>query len=308
MGHELPIAATPRRQMASRHRVADLAARQAGRITTQQLNRCGVSSSAVSRWVRAGFLHRRRRGVYAVGHVAGGESADLAEALLVAGPGAALSHTTGAWWRGLLRYASPRVHVCTPNRRRSTKGVQLHHPREMAREWHRGLPVMPVTELLLEIAPIVGDAGLRRALAVADRNGWLDLAQVHDELQRRPRGAIRLRHALDHHMPQLADTLSPLEDRFFIFCERHGIPLPEANYDIAGYAVDAVWPDAGVAVGLDGRNEHGTPAAVVRDRRRELTIRGERFTVIRYGSEQIDDAPDPTARDLKAALSRLDEI
>jgi Protein of unknown function (DUF559) len=240
--------------------------------------------------------------VYAVGHVAGGESAELAEMLLAAGPGAALSHTTGAWWRGLLRYASKRIHVCAPNRRRSYQAMQVHHPRGMRREWHRALPVMPVTPLLVQIAPMVGDAALRRAIAVADRNVWLDLPALNHELQRRPRGAKRLRHALDHHMPQLADTLSPLEDRFFIFCERHGIPLPESNYDIAGMAVDAVWPDARVAVELDGREEHGTPAAVVRDRRRELTIRDERFNVIRYGAEQIDRKPDSTARDLKAAL------
>jgi very-short-patch-repair endonuclease len=78
--------------------------------------------------------------------------------------------------------------------------------------------------------------------------------------------------------------------------------LPEPNYNVGGQIVDAVWPEAGVAVELDGRDEHGTPAAVVRDRRRELSIRGE-MTVIRYGSEQIDLTPTATARDLKIALA-----
>ena len=46
---------------------------------------------------------------------------------------------------------------------------------------------------------------------------------------------------------------------------------------------------------LDGREEHGTPAAVVVDRRRELTIRDAGFEVIRYGSEQIDHTHEATA-------------
>ncbi|MEJ7876122.1 MAG: DUF559 domain-containing protein [Solirubrobacterales bacterium] len=59
-----------------------------------------------------------------------------------------------------------------------------------------------------------------------------------------------------------------------------------------------------LAVELDGREEHGTPAAVVRDRRRELAIRGVGFELIRYGSEQIDHDPSATAEDLRAALKR----
>lgn len=72
-------------------------------------------------------------------------------------------------------------------------------------------------------------------------------------------------------MPQLADTKSPLEDRFLFPCERYAIPLPEVNFEIAGYEVDAVWP------------EH-------------------RFRINRYGSEQIDHTHAATAADLKREL------
>jgi Transcriptional regulator, AbiEi antitoxin/Protein of unknown function (DUF559) len=283
--------------------VSALASKQEGRISARQLRACGLSSAGVAGWVARGWLHRRRRGVYAVGHVAGGEAAHLAEAVLRAGEGAALSHTTAAWWRKLLRYPSQRIHVSAPGRARSTRDVHVHHPEVVHREWHRGLPVTSVTQTLVQIAAMVSDAALRRALAVADRNGWLDSPSLTAALAKHPRGARGLRHALEHLMPQLTDTVSPLEDRFFLFCEQYGIPLPEPNYEIGGHVVDAVWPDAGVAVELDGRNEHGTPAAVVRDRRREMTVRGARFHVIRYGSEQVDHTPAKTARDLKIALA-----
>lgn len=149
---------------------------------------------------------------------------------------------------------------------------------------------------------MVADAALRRALAQGDRAGWLDVAALKAELSLRRRGAKRLRQAMERHMPQLADTLSPLEDRFLLFCERHGLPLPEPNAEVNGYLVDALWPEARVAVELDGRDEHGTPAAVVRDRRRELALRQANLSVIRYSAEQIDLTPEATARDPKAAL------
>ena len=118
------------------------------------------------------------------------------------------------------------------------------------------------------------------------------------------RGSVQVRKAFAMHMPELADTRSPLEDRFLLFCERHGIQLPSPNRFVAGYEVDAVWPDLLLAVELDGREEHGTPAAVVRDRRRELAIRSAGFELIRYGSEQIDHNPSATAEDLRAAMKR----
>jgi len=105
-------------------------------------------------------------------------------------------------------------------------------------------------------------------------------------------------------MPHLARTRSPLEDRFLFFCERYEIELPEPNVEIAGYEVDAVWPHLKLAVELDGREEHGSPSAVVVDRRRELAIRDAGFEVIRYSSEQIDHTHRATAADLASAIGR----
>lgn len=50
---------------------------------------------------RNGYLHRRYRGVYAVGHVAAIELGGEAAALLACGAGALLSHRTGAALWGL---------------------------------------------------------------------------------------------------------------------------------------------------------------------------------------------------------------
>ena len=48
--------------------VAELASRRHGVVTIGQLAALGIDTSAVTKLVRAGKLHRLHRGVYAVGH------------------------------------------------------------------------------------------------------------------------------------------------------------------------------------------------------------------------------------------------
>ncbi|MEJ7876212.1 MAG: DUF559 domain-containing protein [Solirubrobacterales bacterium] len=161
-----------------------------------------------------------------------------------------------------------------------------------------------MAQTLLDVALMVSFAGLRRALALADRQGLMSLADIQELSRSGRRGSLTVREAVAVHMPALAQTRSPLEDRFLFFCEAQGIEPPRPNYLVAGFEVDAVWPELKLAVELDGREEHGTPAAVVVDRRRELAIRGAGFELIRYGSQQIDHQASETARDLLSAIAR----
>lgn len=303
MPRPLPSVSAERTLLATR-RANSLAAKQGGRITRAQLLRCGLLRGQIGRWLRGGRLTRISDGVYALGPAVQTEASALQEALLQAGAGAALSHVTGAWWRGLLRFAGALIHVSAPGRRRSSNGIVIHHPKALEREWHRGLPVVPVAELLLHVGPMVSFPGLRRAVAIADHEGLISFGEMFELGASGRAGSWLLRRALAIHMPQLARTRSPLEDRFLFLCEAHDIDLPTPNFEIAGYEVDAVWPLLGVAVELDGREEHGTPAAVVVDRRRELAIRNAGFEIIRYGSEQIDHQQAATALDLRAAIAR----
>lgn len=75
----------------SKVRLAEVANRQWGRVTWAQIEALGVDDLTVTAWLKHGYLHRKLAGVYAVGHATGGIEADLAAALLFAGPGAMLS-------------------------------------------------------------------------------------------------------------------------------------------------------------------------------------------------------------------------
>jgi hypothetical protein len=114
--------------------------------------------------------------------------------------------------------------------------------------------------------------------------------------------ALHLRSALASHRPELARTLSVLEERFQFLCEAQGIPPPEVNAKVHGLMVDALWRDHRVIVELDGHAAHGTRAAIERDRGRELELRNAGYIVLRYTWQQITRQPELVAADLRRAL------
>jgi hypothetical protein len=282
--------------------VARIAERQFGVLTWEQLLASGLSKSAISRWVSSGRLHRIHPRVYAVGHRALSEMGRLAAALLYAGPGAALSHETGAWWLEISKRRPTQLAVSAPSRRRSLPNIRVHHPRHLERVWHRGLPVTPPGRTLLDFAASAPRADVRRALAEAFYLRLVTVEAVEAVLGRGHPGSAALREALVAHTPELARTRSLLEQRFLELCERYAIPMPEVNVRIEGMRPDAVWRRQRVVVELDSRLAHGQAARVEEDRRRELKLRAAGWQVLRYSWQLITREPQRVAADLFAAL------
>src|SRR5579875_4097378 len=123
-------------------RVERLVRRQHGRITWAQLMSLGAPRGTIGTWIRDGRLTRVLPRVYAVGHTAPSQAADLWAAVLYAGPGAMLSHASAAHHRGLIMYPPGVIHVSTPREKvRSIGGVVTVHPqRQLARSTHAGIP------------------------------------------------------------------------------------------------------------------------------------------------------------------------
>jgi Protein of unknown function (DUF559) len=120
-------------------------------------------------------------------------------------------------------------------------------------------------------------------------------------------GSARLNLALDHHEPRLAHTNGPLEDDFYLFCERRarkGVPLPECNATVHGIMVDAYFEDHGLVVELDGDDNHRTPAQRRRERRREMILRAHGLQVVRYDPALLRSEPALVEADLLRALAR----
>src|SRR5688500_14744681 len=101
---DVAITETGQRRSAPRHtapsdvdaRIAAIAGTQDGMVTRAQLLALPLSSGAIDGRIRAGRLHPRFRGIYAVGHAAVSPRGRLRAGLLATGNGAALSHHTSA--------------------------------------------------------------------------------------------------------------------------------------------------------------------------------------------------------------------
>jgi very-short-patch-repair endonuclease len=224
----------------------------------------------------------------------------LTAAVLLAGPDAMLSHGSAAWWLGLTHRRPPDIHVITPRRRASSPGVVVHGRRLLERAWHRGIPVAPITEVLLDIAANATFDDLRYVLAQAEYRGMLDV----DGLRIRDRpGSPALRAALERHQPQLAHTRSELERRLLRLCERHGLPVPEFNLRFDRWLLDAVWRDEQVVVEMDGRDGHTSWSRIRSDHERDFALRAAGWVGLRYTWEQLERTPGDVAQDIGRALA-----
>jgi predicted transcriptional regulator of viral defense system len=273
----------------AKERVAELAERQFGRVSWAQLQEQAVPRSTVAVWIRTGYIFPELPHVYAVGSRARTTESDLAAALLYAGPGAALSHATAAWWLGLIDRGPSRIQVTTPRRCRSLPSVRVYDRRQRTRIMHRKLAVTAVPDTFLDVAATEPVYLVRRALAGAEYQDMLDLQAIDGVLNRGTRGATKLRQALKRHLPQLAHTKSRLERMIIAICEAEGFPLPEINVYVNGWEVDAYWPEAKLAVELDGYGNHHTRAQLQRDRRKEMALRQVGVTPIRYSEDQLKE-------------------
>jgi very-short-patch-repair endonuclease len=282
--------------------LAQVANRQWGRVTRAQICALGIARTTITSWLDQGYLYRRLPGIYAVGHNTSSPEADLAEALLYAGPGAMLSHATAAWWWGLLDSRPRTIQVSTPRQCRSQPGIRVHARRTLERVWDKRLPTTTLPQILLDLASRAPLRTVRRALAQADYAEILNIPAVQAQLGPGRPGSPKLRTALRQHLPRLARTKSQNEVLLLEICEAAGLPLPETNVWVAGWEVDALWREQHIAVEIDGYGNHRSPAQVRRDRRKELALRKHGLTPIRYSDEQLTESRGEVVTELSALL------
>ena len=273
--------------------IAALAARQGGVVDHGQLREIGLSRTAIGRRIRAGLLHPKYVGVYAVGHPLLSVEGRRWAAVRACGPGAVLSHASAADAWGLRRSASAVIDVSVPDRSgRRHSGVRIHRPRALpADEVSQlgGLPLTTPARTLLDLAATgVSGRRLEAALDQAERRvgmDWADLARLL-ERHRSRRGTPELRDRLAEYTPGSVETLSVLEEIVLELCRDANLPLPRVNVVIEGRRRDFSWPASRLVVEADSYTWHRSPSALNDDRARdvELTLAG--WIVLRFTYEQ----------------------
>lgn len=295
--------------------LAELARRQDGVVSLDQLRELGTSPRASSYRAEQARLHRVHRATYAVGHRSIGELGRLRAALLACGSGALISHLSAAALLGI-RDRSPRlVDVLVPNQRgRKIDGVRCRRcrypdPSEIAAE--SGISCSTPARTLVDLAGLLGTDSLRRAVERAAVLKLLNLAAIDAsmELARRRRGISALRGIVDEWRTddgEIPDLRSDFEALALPRLIAIGLPRPVCNQAVrhgeGALVVDFLWPEQRVVVETDGRQTHHTPIAFEHDRRRDQLLVAAGYRVIRATWHQIHDELDAVVSSIAQTL------
>jgi very-short-patch-repair endonuclease len=246
--------------------------------------------------------------VYLVGHEALAEHARESAALLAAGERALISHISAA---SLWGFAPPStsdadVHVTTVGAKvRSRPGLRAHRsgtlePRDIRRR--HGLPLTAPARTLHDLAA-TGYRELERAFADAHAQRLVNAREIERMLERAgPRAGSRaLRDLLSDNASGF--TRSKAERILRSLLRSANLPTALFNTRVAGYEVDAVWPEQRLIVEIDGYAYHGHRAQFERDRKKDMALTAAGYRVIRVSWRQLTNEPFALVAVLSAALS-----
>jgi predicted transcriptional regulator of viral defense system len=171
--------------------VGELARRQWGVVTREQLVERGMGTRGISDWVQSGRLHRLYRGVYAYGHDRLRLEGRWLAAVYACGPGAVVSHRDAAQLWELRQSNATLIDVTVPVRagRRKRAGIRIHRSGRLSAEEvtvRSGIPVTTVARTLLDLADVLDRQALRRAVTEAEYTDRLDLTTLNAVVQNNP--------------------------------------------------------------------------------------------------------------------------
>jgi predicted transcriptional regulator of viral defense system len=153
--------------------VAQIAARQHGVISFQQLIAAGLDPSGIWRRVRAGRLHRIHRGVYAIGHRNLSHQGWWMAAVLACGDGALLSHRSAAMNWGLIRPAMGEVDITVPTSagRGHRNGIRVHRSTSLTPKdatIRQGIATTTPARTILDLRRVLDRTELQAAIGQAE--------------------------------------------------------------------------------------------------------------------------------------------
>lgn len=287
--------------------LAAKAAVQKGVVSVDQMRDLGVSSRAAAHRAEVGRLHRLHRGVYAVGHEALDERGRVLAAVLACGDGSVISHLSAAALWGMRDRSPLPIDVIVPCQTgRKIDGIRPHRcraPRPDELTTCDGVPCTTPSRTLVDLAGMLGLAGLRSAVEQAAVLRILDIAAVDRAIDRGRgrRGVPQLRVIVDNWRGEDASVprlRSVLEAKLLSLVMAHGLPRPVCNQKLRvggrEIEVDFFWPDRRLVVEADGYAFHGTRAAFERDPRRDQALLLAGYRVARFTWDQVEREPEAT--------------
>lgn len=283
-----------------------MAARQHGVLSVAELRACGLSPKAISVRVRNGRLHPLHRGVYAVGHANPTRDGWLLAAVKACGACAVQGLRSGSALLGIMEWEDryPDVLVLgkfAPQHPRINGHRTSYLPREHVTTV-RGIPVTTAERTLLDLAAVLPEHRLRRAVRQAQFLKLTTVASLVAALEGPgpARGRAKLARII---ATGAAPTQSELEDAVLDLVLRGGFAHPDVNVplSIGGRRIvpDLRWPEQRLVIEADGPH-HDDPLARADDAVRQAILEAAGERVLRVTWAQAIARPRPT-------LERIDE-
>jgi Transcriptional regulator, AbiEi antitoxin/Protein of unknown function (DUF559) len=306
-----------KRRSAAAQGLPRLAASQHGVVSRRQLRGLGLSDGAIERAIRAGYLHRVFRAVYAVGHPGIDWRGRIRAATLACGQGAVASHRSAAALLGLLDRAPVVVDVIAAGKQGGKiDGIRAHMgpmPDRAEAGTVDGIPCTSPARTLVDYGGMVGLWSLRSAFERAAAKKMLDIEAVEAALgSGGRRGATSLR-ALIEEWRAAAPTAkqerlkSPLEAMVLPILSGRGIPRPRANAPVelikGRIEVDFLWAEQRFVLEADSRDFHGTEVAFERDRWRDRELLRVGYSTLRVTRLQAESEAEQIAEAICRQLS-----
>jgi very-short-patch-repair endonuclease len=274
-------------------RVAALAADEHGVLGVGELSQCGLSTDAIQDRGQIGWLHRKHRGVYAVGHPNVSLEGEFLAAVKACGAHAWLSHYAAAALWKMVEWDDRRIEVTVFGvGTRAHSGLCVHLTKLLAPDdlqRHRGIRVTSPVRTAYDLAAQLPYPRLRRAVRQAASLHLLNVETMARALPRlgRRRGARKIRRILAEGP---APTRSVLEDVVLDLIREAGLEPPDVNNAMRigsrCFVPDFRWPKRRLVVEADGAPWHEHKLAREDDAERQALLEANGDRVLRVTWEQ----------------------
>ncbi len=293
-------------------RVALLAEAQYGVFSRTQAMMAGHNSRSIRRRLESGrWTNQVLYNVFGLVGVAHCREQDLMAAHLWAGTGSVCCGRTSVGLWGACSLPSELIDLCVPGKMHSPrKDLKLHRPVSLPPEdttRKAGLPLTVLDRALYELAGLVSLPALEGAVDEALRRRLVWLPSLHARLERHAvqgrNGTTNLRRVLSERPLDYRATDSPLEDDFVKLLEAYSLPKPERQFRIEGVGrVDFAYPEARIAIELDGYEYHSDRDSFQRDRTRSNRLELGEWLLLRYTKPDVTVRGAMLAEQLRTAL------
>jgi very-short-patch-repair endonuclease len=285
-------------------RLVELASKQFGVVTRADLGCTEVSWKWLRGRLATGEWNRVHRGVFRLGCNQPGRDEREMAALLAAGQGAVLSHTSAARRLGL--DVPPRdesVHLTIPaSRKAKVRAAKVWRSRTLtARDVMTGkrFRLTNLARTMVDLASVLDDGWLRAAFDSAvrqDEANVIWISRVLARFGRGRRGVSRLRSLVEEYRRGDEVPDSALESLAVELARATGRE-PKLHHKVLDGGrhvaeVDLAWPELGLCAQFDGWKHHRTREAFVKDRACDRALFQLGWTVPRYPWDDVVREPD----------------